>query len=98
MYVPGQGHVGVTFVSVIVVLHVETLFLLIVLLFTIISILLRWFLSLYRYIACSQITCHIVLFVNELYCILMYMYCVWRMNKLYKIVEHVLDKNSCKDS
>ena len=76
MYVPGQGHVGVTLVCVIVVLHVKTLFLLIVLLFNIISILLRWFLSMYRYIACSQITCHIVLFLYEFYCTLMYMYCV----------------------
>ena len=81
MYVPGQVHVDVTLVCVIVVLHVKTLFLLIVFLFTIISILLRWFLSLYRYIACFQITCHIVLFVYELYCIRMYMYCVWRINK-----------------
>ena len=38
MYVPGQGHVGVTPVCVIVVLHVTTLVLLIVLLFNIISI------------------------------------------------------------
>ena len=52
MYVLGQGHVGVTFVCVIVVLHVETLFLLIVLLFNIISILLRWFLSLYIEVYC----------------------------------------------
>ena len=81
MYVPGHGHLGVTLVCVIVVLHVKTLFLLIVLLFNILSILLRWFLSLYRYIACSQITCHIVLFVYEIYCIFMYMYRVWRINK-----------------
>ena len=39
MYGPGQGHVGVTHVCVIVVLHVKTLFLLIVLLFNIILIL-----------------------------------------------------------
>ena len=82
MYVPGQGHVGVTLVCLIVVLHVKTLFLLIVLLLNLISILLRWFLSLYRYIACSQITCHSVLFVNELYCIIMYMYCVCRNSRL----------------
>ena len=81
MYVHGKGHVGVTLVCVIVVFHVKTIFLLIVLLFNIILILLRWLLSLYRYIACSQITCHIVLFVYDLYCILMYMYCVWRINK-----------------
>ena len=31
MYVPGQGHVGVTHVCVIVVLHVKTLLLLILL-------------------------------------------------------------------
>ena len=36
MNVPGQGHVGVTPVCVIVVLHVKTLVLLIVLIFTII--------------------------------------------------------------
>ena len=66
MYVPGQGHVGVTPVCVIGVLHVKTLLLLIVLLFNIISILWRWFLRLYRYIACFQITCHIVLFIYEL--------------------------------
>ena len=39
MYVPGQGHVGVTPVCVIVVLEVKMLLLLIVLLFNIISIL-----------------------------------------------------------
>ena len=33
MYVPGQGHVGVTPVCVIVVLHVKTLLLLILLVF-----------------------------------------------------------------
>ena len=38
MYVPGKEHVGVTLVCVIVVPHVKTLFLLIVLLFNIISI------------------------------------------------------------
>ena len=39
MYLPGQGHVGVTPVCVIVVLHVKKLALLTVLLFKIISIL-----------------------------------------------------------